>query len=77
MIDGDLPYVVICVVNSEFAVARRDMYLNALLRSLSSPRDTFFRYRSYPEGRRYRTREAKQEKAKKKKADATRLKLVM
>ena len=29
-IDGDLPYVVICVVNSEFAVARRDMYLNAL-----------------------------------------------
>ena len=30
-IDGDLSYVVICVVNSEFAVARRDMYLNGLL----------------------------------------------
>ena len=26
-IDGDLPYVVTCVVNSEFAVASRDMYL--------------------------------------------------
>ena len=26
-----LPYVVICVVNSEFAVTRRDMYHNALL----------------------------------------------
>ena len=24
-IEGDLPYVVICVVNGEFAVARRDM----------------------------------------------------
>ena len=30
-IDGDLPYVVICVVNSEFALAHRDMYLHALL----------------------------------------------
>ena len=59
--------MVICVVNSEFAVARRDMYLNALLRSLLSPRDTFFRDRSDPEGRRYRTKEAKQKKAKKKK----------
>ena len=44
--------MVICVVNSEFAVARRDMYLNALLWSLSSPRDTFFKDRSDPEGRR-------------------------
>ena len=30
-IDGDLPYVVICVVNSEFALARRDMCLNIML----------------------------------------------
>ena len=46
---------VTCVVNSEFAVARGDMYLNVLLLSLLSPRDTFFRDRSEPEGRRYRT----------------------
>ena len=58
--------MVICVVNSEFAVAR-DMYLNALLWSLLSPRDTFLRDRSDPEGRRYRTKEAKQKKEKKKK----------
>ena len=56
--------MVICVVNSEFAMAGRDMYLNALLRSLSSPRDTFFRDRSNPEGRRYRTKEAKQKNPK-------------
>ena len=65
------------------------MYLNALLQSLLSPRDTFFRDRSDPEGRCYRTKEAKQKKEKKKKkrgikdnkndglTDATRLKLVM
>ena len=56
--------MVICAVKSEFAVARRDMYLNALL---SSPRDTFFRDRSDPEGTCYRTKEAKQKKEKKKK----------
>ena len=61
-----LPYVVICIVNSEFAVARRDMYLNALLRLLLSPRDTFFRDRSDPEGRCYRTKEAKQKTEKQK-----------
>ena len=39
--------------------------LNALLSSLSSPGDTFFRDRSDPEGGRYRTKEANQKKEKK------------
>ena len=59
--------MVICEVNSEFAVALRDMYLNALLSSLLSARDTFFRDPSDADDRRYRTKEAKQKKAKKKK----------
>ena len=56
----------VTVVNSEFAVACRDVYVNALLRSLLSPTDTFFRDRNDPEGRRYPTKEAKQKKTKKK-----------
>ena len=66
-IDGDFPYVVISEVNSEFALARREMYINALLLSLLSSRDTFFRDRSDLEGRRYRTKEAKQKKRQKRK----------
>ena len=54
------------LVTSEFAVARRDMYLNALSSQLSSPRDMFFRDRSDPVGSRYRTKEAKQKKQKRK-----------
>ena len=45
--------------------------LNALLWSLSSPRDTFFCDRSDPEGRRYQTKEAKRKKRKKKKKKGT------
>ena len=83
LLSCDWRWLAICAVNSEFA-------LNALLWSLSSPRDTFFRDRSDLEGRSYQTKEVKQKKRRKKKkkraikdhkndwlTDATRLKLVM